>query len=159
MRCSVEGCNKALKYLGMCGMHYKRWWRHGDVHYCDNRTTITNFAKCLVEDCEERGAWKGYCPIHYNRMYKYNRTYRVIAPRGCGTINSGGYIVLTVNGRRVYEHVLIAEKALGRKLPLDAVVHHIDLDPSNNDPNNLVICPDQAYHMELHMRMRWGRPI
>lgn len=56
--------------------------------------------------------------------------------------------------RHVYEHILIAEKALGKSLPKGAQVHHIDENPLNNDPNNLVVCPDQAYHRLLHRRMK-----
>jgi hypothetical protein len=33
-------------------------------------------------------------------------------------------------------------------------VHHVDLDHSNDDPSNLVICPDQSYHVLIHQRTR-----
>lgn len=55
---------------------------------------------------------------------------------------------------RVSEHVLVAEAALGRWLPAGAEVHHVDGNPSNNAPSNLVICQDAAYHLLLHKRMR-----
>jgi HNH endonuclease len=64
------------------------------------------------------------------------------------------YRKVTINGRQVREHIAVAERALGRKLPPGAVVHHMDENPRNNDPSNLVICPSQAYHIELHARMR-----
>lgn len=51
-------------------------------------------------------------------------------------------------------HVLVAEKALGKPLPRGAVVHHVDENPRNNAPTNLVVCPDAAYHNLLHQRMR-----
>jgi hypothetical protein len=59
-------------------------------------------------------------------------------------------------GRRsgaVLEHIVIAEQALGHYLMAPAQVHHIDENPLNNDPSNLVICQDQAYHKLLHRRM------
>lgn len=56
--------------------------------------------------------------------------------------NSNGYVP---------EHVLIAEKALGKPLPLKAVVHHIK---GNTTGKELVICQDQAYHLLLHRRAR-----
>ena len=56
--------------------------------------------------------------------------------------------------RRVFEHILVAEKALGKILPLGAVVHHVNEDGSDNRPNNLVICQDVAYHFLLHQRKR-----
>jgi len=51
------------------------------------------------------------------------------------------------------EHVKIAEKALGRSLPPGVIVHHADGNPLNNRNDNLVICPNEAYHKFLHVRM------
>ena len=54
----------------------------------------------------------------------------------------------------LHEHVLVAEKVLGRPLPKGAEIHHIDEDKANNANNNLVICPSKAYHSLLHRRLR-----
>lgn len=54
----------------------------------------------------------------------------------------------------VHEHVLIAEAALGRYLPVTSPVHHVDEDKRNNANRNLVICQDKAYHLLLHVRTR-----
>lgn len=50
------------------------------------------------------------------------------------------------------EHRAIAMKVLGRSLKGDERVHHIDGNGCNNSHDNLVICPDQAYHVLLHTR-------
>ena len=51
----------------------------------------------------------------------------------------------------IYEHVLIAEKTLGKPLPKGAEVHHYG---KRNDNTQIVICQDRAYHFLLHKRMR-----
>lgn len=50
------------------------------------------------------------------------------------------------------EHVMVAERALGKPLPKGAEVHHVDGDGANNANTNLVICQDHAYHYLLHVR-------
>ena len=62
------------------------------------------------------------------------------------------YRKVTIYGRRVNLHQAVAERALGRRLPKGAQVHHVDENPRNNANTNLVICQDMAYHKLLHMR-------
>ncbi len=64
------------------------------------------------------------------------------------------YKEITIRGRRTREHVVVAEKALGKRLPRKAEVHHLDGDKGNNHPANLVVCQDRAYHFLLHARQR-----
>lgn len=64
---------------------------------------------------------------------------------------SYAYVGSGVDGR---EHTRIAEKALGRKLPKGALVHHVNEDDKDNRNENLVICPSKEYHALLHIRMR-----
>lgn len=66
-------------------------------------------------------------------------------------------LVRTEHGGKLKRaHVLLAEKALGRELKKGEVVHHINLDKSDNRPQNLLVCT-QSYHMWLHNEMarRW----
>lgn len=51
------------------------------------------------------------------------------------------------SGNHVCEHILFAEKALGKILPDKTVIHH-------HTPEQLVVCENQAYHLLLHQRQR-----
>lgn len=68
--------------------------------------------------------------------------------------DSHGYPLMYVEGRRVPEHIYLAEKALGGPLPEGAEVHHFDENRANNSPQNLVICQDRSFHRLLHQRQR-----
>lgn len=54
----------------------------------------------------------------------------------------------------IFEHILIAEKALGKNLPKKAVVHHANEINNDNRNENLIICEDNNYHKLLHKRKR-----
>lgn len=156
MKCKIDGCEKDVRHNGLCTTHYKRQWRHGNSLTTNTPTRGFERLECVVEGCLEVADYgNGMCALHYQRNNRYGRTHNVVGERGSGTINASGYIVYTVDSKSVYEHVLLAEQALGRKLPKGAVVHHMNNKPWDNyTPLNLVICPDQAYHMLLHRRMK-----
>ena len=69
----------------------------------------------------------------------------------------GGYVQIRMPGHHrsshgfVFEHIVIAEKALGKDLPDNAVVHHM---AEKTDNTQLVICPNRAYHKLIHQRAR-----
>lgn len=111
---------------------------------------------CIVPGCVNPHDAKGYCHVHYNRWKRYGDplTPLTMAARGSGHLDRKGYRVHEQNGVRFREHVAIAERAFGRKLPPAAVVHHADENPHNNAPGNLVICPSVRYHKLLHTRIK-----
>jgi len=86
---------------------------------------------------EKHGSWKG--GKVFDAHWGYNHIYQRPEDRTC----TRSYI---------RESVLIAQKILGKKLPVGAVVHHVDKNKINNVPSNLVICQDQSYHLILHAR-------
>lgn len=83
--------------------------------------------------------WKGG---RYTDPHGYTR---VLLPEHPRAHHHYGYVL---------EHILIAEKALGKPLPSKACVHHHDLNRTNNTNGNLVICENTQYHTILHARMR-----
>lgn len=61
------------------------------------------------------------------------------------------YKVIVVDGKNNYEHRLIMEEHLGRKLTKDEYVHHIDQNKLNNSIDNLLITNSHE-HIKLHKR-------
>lgn len=94
---------------------------------------------------------------HANNDIGKRSTKKAIGKKGK---SSHGYIRVQLgNGVRQYEHIIIAEKALGRPLksfgrghPDTEVVHHVYGDKTKNGSGNLVICT-HSYHTELHHRL------
>lgn len=113
---------------------------------------------CAIYGCGRTVLSRGWCSKHYQRWLAHGDPLNARQKRPDGTGGRHqGYVVRNGNARRGesrLEHVAIAERAIGRKLPRGAQVHHVDSNPENNAPENLVICPDQAYHRLLHVRTR-----
>lgn len=55
----------------------------------------------------------------------------------------------------VYEHRLVMEKKLGRRLSPNECVHHIDLDPTNNHEDNLLLLSSNQHGM-LHVALQYA---
>ena len=108
--CSIPGCDRGVRAMEMCGMHYQRSKKHGD-------------------------------PI-----------VRLRQPNGHGSIGKDGYVTISTIDGKIKQHILIAEHAIGRRLPIGAEVHHFNRNKSDNRNQNLVICPDRKYHALLHAR-------
>ena len=53
----------------------------------------------------------------------------------------------------VYQHIKIATEKYGRTLSDDEVVHHIDMNKSNNSPENLAILK-KSVHNQIHNAMK-----
>jgi hypothetical protein len=81
--------------------------------------------------------------------------------KGGKTTNSYGYVKSTCPDHPradrdgyAFEHILVAERTLGKLLPIGAEIHHFDEDKGNNHPSNLVVCQDATYHDLLHIRKK-----
>ena len=57
----------------------------------------------------------------------------------------------------VYEHIVVAEQALGRPMFPNEVVHHLDFNRANNARTNLLVL-DRKQHTRLHEWIDRGAP-
>ncbi len=105
---------------------------------CGQRTTVP------TESSYKNGRVKGVPMkyVHGHNSYGMDRT----------KPGTRGYKQHKRDGQRVNEHILIAERALGKRLPTGAEVHHVNGNKRDNRPGNLVVCHDRAYHQLLHRR-------
>ena len=112
--------------------------------------------QCNVDGCDRYVCARGLCSMHYQRFMKNGDPGPAgpLQQKGSGYIEPSGYKLVSINGRKVREHVAIAEKILGRKLRNGEQVHHINGDRADNTPGNLVICPNTEYHRLLHLRQK-----
>lgn len=60
------------------------------------------------------------------------------------------YESVTINGRTLRKHRAVMEAKIGRRLEKNEVVHHIDGDGLNNDPDNLWLFHCDSYHKHYH---------
>lgn len=110
--------------------------------------------RCSMEDCDKIAKTRGLCIRHYT-LFRNNGdpSIQKRASPGNGTIDSFGYRLITVNGRRIREHRYVMEQALGRRLASTEIVHHVDGNKLNNALENLELTT-RDLHPKEHASFR-----
>lgn len=107
--------------------------------------------KCLY--CEEEKQIRKdhlkvqkFCSISCSKKYDYETKGKESHPqwKGGRRINHNGYVEIHMpehhraraNGY-VFEHIIVLENKIGRRLKKNEQTHHIDENKQNNDPENL----------------------
>lgn len=98
--------------------------------------------------------------IHKDGNNRNNRKENLLPARGAhnnGKTILNGYIAIympehhrSFDNGCVYEHIIVAEKILGRKLFPDECVHHKDKNRKNNLETNLMIFATEEDHISFH---------
>jgi hypothetical protein len=65
-------------------------------------------------------------------------------------VSRGGYVMVMVGGKERYEHRVVMERLLGRKLQRHEHVHHKNGNRQDNRIDNLEVLAASAHHRE-HM--------
>ena len=99
-----------------------------------------------VQPCRARKA--KYCSYHCHQVGEGRKGGRVRGEQK--KAESCGKAYTKTNGR--HTHRIVAEKKLGRALASSEVVHHVDGNKLNNDPENIEVLPGQADHVRIHIQ-------
>lgn len=111
--------------------------------------------KCLSE------IWKG---VNHSGFFKKGNKKEKCINFKDGTQEANGYIMDLspdhpfANKRGyVYQHRIIMEKKIGRFLSPEEVVHHIDKNKKNNEPENLYLFENIGAHTTFHLLERYKK--
>lgn len=131
-RCIVPGCNHTKKTPGMrfCSPHYRRHWRR--KRYPNRPAPGKHGHNPKGADCAR---WN-HGTLYSSHGYILNRVTN--DPRAFGS-----------KKQYRYEHDLVMEKHLGRKLQDNEVVHHINGNTKDNRIENLELRTTHE-HICLH---------
>lgn len=120
-----------------------------------DRTCMECAKKFQIYPCRAKESHRGkFCSM------KCFHTYRV--KNDCNTMdknpnwkggrkNFQGYIkIRTQKNLYEFEHRVVAEKTIGRKLKRKEIVHHINGVKNDNRPENLIVIGSQSEHAKAH---------
>lgn len=71
-------------------------------------------------------------------------------------INLAGYVEIKVGPGSKYklEHRIVVENFIGRKLKKNEIIHHINLNKTDNRIDNLMIFKSNMEHSKFHAKIR-----
>lgn len=109
------------------------------------------------------------CPSCGNHMAAASKLCFKCTPRegaACGnwkggkTIHKAGYVMVRVEGRYVFEHILVMEDYLGRQLLPEENIHHVNGVKDDNRLENLELwCKPQPTGVRVTDAIQWAKEL
>lgn len=176
-QCTVEGCERDAFSGGLCDMHRWRVRSKGDPGPAGQVKPHRRKepVPCSLDGCDRPQRSTGYCHLHNERLRRTGELgpAQPLLIKGRVARTRDGYVRIADGNRRVFEHVLVMERILGRPLADGENVHHRNGVKDDNRPGNLelwlVMQPTgqrvsdlmayiAEYHAEAMAEMLAGRP-
>ena len=143
---SCDWCGKKID-------RYPSQLKGKEHHFC-SRTCLWNYSN-KSKNPDEYANLRNLKPVskHMSRLNREINSSRMTAEtrekiRNARLDTGHGKTYSKLYGR--HEHRVVAEQILGRSLLPGEVVHHLDFNPRNNAPDNLIIFSSQADHAKYH---------
>lgn len=131
-----------------CASRRKRPWRKtGFLLICLNCKKQFYITRARKIKGKNRG--KFCCKPCCDKYHKDNKIFKGENNpnwKGGRYIDKRGYVHLNMDGKDCYEHIILMEKFLGRKLKREEEIHHKDKNTSNNKLENLILCKSSSEH-------------
>lgn len=158
LKAGDEWSKKWPGYIHLANGTFRRpiKWRGKCTNVYFVETTCSNCGKSMLRRVKHaKTRYRAVCSIEckskqIERDHHGNRSLKTIGP------DQGSYVLVRnrshhrSTGGNVREHILVAEKMIGRPIKRGEHVHHVDFIKSNNTETNLFVCATQAAHNRAH---------
>ncbi len=161
--CTISGCSLPERSRGLCNGHYKRvlYGIPMDRPLRKYSGRKADKGKCAVDGCDSRAHHLEFCKFHYHRQHRGTPIAAPVRVKyGNGHIAKNGYHRLVVDGRQVFGHTLVMERAIGRLLRPHETVHHKNGQRADNRLANLELwSTSQPKGQRVSDKVAWAREL
>lgn len=148
--CLVPNCGKAVN--------------RGRGRWCSphslSRPQQPGDSKCMSSVCDRAATSKGVCGGHYNRLKAGTDIHTPLLVREPSEwyVGGRGYVIKSNGNRPLYQHRVVMEEMLGRKLLPHESVHHKNGIRDDNRPENLELWSTaQPAGQRVADKIAWAR--
>ena len=123
------------------------------IKICDNCGEQFKTYLCYEKRARKNRFCSRECEAEFKRYHNTRDNWK-----GGHVGKTTGYIYIRIDGKDVAEHILVMEKAIGRRLKNGEVVHHVNGIKTDNRIENLQLMTNSE-HVRLHdLRSKINNP-